>query len=151
MQSMVGIIGGADISADIYSTAFEVGSEIARQGYLLVCGGMGGVMEAAAKGCKQAGGLTVGIIPAERREMANPFIDIVIPTGMGIMRNLLVVRSAVGLIAIDGKYGTLSELAFALQLDVPVVGLGTWDVSDRIIPANSPTEAVQKLISEISR
>ena len=146
-KPLIGVIGAGDCNQAIYETARQVGEEIAAHGLGLVCGGLGGVMEAAAKGCRQKGGLTVGILPQETPEPANPYLDIVIPTGMGIMRNLLVVRAAVGLIAVGGRFGTLSELAFALQLGKPVVGLHTWDISEEIIKAESAQQAVKELLS----
>jgi len=149
MNKLIAVIGAGECDSSIYELSLEVGRQIARAKFGLVCGGLGGVMEAAAKGCSQAGGLTVGIIPGDDPEQANPFIDIVIPSGMGIMRNLLVVRSAAGIIAISGKYGTLSELAFALQLNKPVVGLETWDVSESIIKAGMPEEALNLLLTRI--
>jgi len=146
MKELIGVIGAGSCKQDIYKQAYNVGKEIAKNGYGMICGGLGGVMEAAAKGCKENGGLTVGIIPQDSREAANPYLDIVIPTGMGIMRNLLIVRSASVLIAVDGKYGTLSEIAFALQLGKPVIGLQTWDISEEIIGAYDAADAVQKAI-----
>ncbi len=143
---LLGVIGANQCDALVRDTAFHVGKQIALRGYGMVCGGLGGVMEAAAEGCRSNGGLTVGIIPQDEPEHANPFISIVIPTGMGIMRNLLVVRSAAGLVAVDGKYGTLSELAFALQLGKPVVGVGTWNVSEDVQQFDDPVTAVNYLI-----
>jgi hypothetical protein len=103
-------------------------------------------MEAAAKGAKEAGGLTVGILPGFHSGEANPYIDVVVVTGMSYARNIIVVRSSDALIAIEGKYGTLSEIAFALQLHKPIVGLNTWKVSKEIISLSSPVEAVEKVI-----
>ena len=151
MQPLIGVIGARACPENIYQLAYQTGTELALNDFGVVCGGLGGVMEAAAKGCKEAGGLTVGIIPDEHFESANSYIDIIIPTVMGIMRNLLVVRSALGIIAIDGKFGTLSELAYALQLHKPIVGLNTWDVSEDVRQANSPGQAVQVLISLLNQ
>jgi len=106
-------------------------------------------MEAACKGAKKAGGTTVGILPGDNINDANQFVDIPVASGMGIGRNIIIIRSADAVVAINGKYGTLSEIAFALQLGKPVIGLQTWDVSDDILKANSPEE-VSDLISEIS-
>ncbi len=149
MIELIGVIGAGSCTQNTYNQAFAVGKEIGKRGYSLVCGGLGGVMEAAAKGCKENGGLTIGIIPQESREAANPYLDIIIPTGMGIMRNLLIVRSASVLIAVNGRYGTLSEIAFALQLGKPVIGLESWDVSTEIIAASDAADAVQKAIERL--
>ncbi|OGP81767.1 MAG: TIGR00725 family protein, partial [Deltaproteobacteria bacterium RBG_13_65_10] len=122
--------------------AEEVGREVARRDTVLVCGGLGGVMRGAARGAKAEGGLTLGILPGERAGAANDFIDIVIPTGMGEARNALVVRACDAIVAVHGGYGTLSEIALALKAGIPVVGLETWQVSEDVIVAQSPEEAV---------
>jgi hypothetical protein len=140
------VIGSGDCSPKTKRLAEEVGREIARRGATLICGGLGGVMEAAAKGAKLAGGLTVGIIPGANSEEANPYIDVVVVTGMSYARNIIVVRSSDALIAIEGRYGTLSEIAYALQLRKPVVGLNTWEISEEIVASSSPVEAVEKAI-----
>ena len=124
----IGVIGSGDCSPQVQRLAEEVGREIAKRGAVLVCGGLGGVMEGAARGAKLAGGLTVGILPGSDACKANPYIDVVIVTGMSYARNIIVVRSSDVLIAIEGKYGTLSEIAYALQLRKPVVGINTWNV-----------------------
>ena len=146
MKKLIGVIGARECAESSLKLAYEVGQEIAEYGYGLVSGGMMGIMEAASHGCREAGGLTVGIIPSDDPAFANPYLDIIIPTGMGIMRNLLIVRSAVGLISIDGKYGTLSEIAYALQVGKPVVGLNTWDVSEEIIKVITAHEAVETIL-----
>jgi uncharacterized protein (TIGR00725 family) len=153
----VSVIGPSEATAQTLALAEQVGSEIAKRGAILVCGGLGGVMEAAARGAKQAGGLTIGILPGTDAWDANPFIDAPIVTGLGEARNVIVVRSADVVIAIGGAFGTLSELAFALKLGVPVVGLGTWqlrapDGSELpIILADSPTDAVEKAFLAMRR
>jgi uncharacterized protein (TIGR00725 family) len=149
MIPLIAVIGARQCDERIAGVAFEVGAEIASHGYGLVCGGKGGVMQAAAQGCKYAGGLTVGILPSEKFSEANPFIDIVIPTGMGVMRNLLIIRCARGVIAVSGGYGTLSEIAYALQLSTPVIGIETWDISKDIAMAESAHQAIQKLVEGI--
>lgn len=149
MIDLIGVIGAGECNRKIADLAQEVGKEIALAGFGLVCGGLGGVMEAACKGCKEAAGMTVGIIPQDKADAGNKYLDIIIPTGMGIMRNLLVLRSAAGLIAVNGRFGTLSEIAFALQLKKPVIGLDSWDVSDEIIKAQTPKQAVQLLLEKI--
>ncbi len=139
--------------AGMAAVAEEVGREIARRGAALVCGGLGGVMEAACRGAKSAGGLTIGILPGGDRRAANRHVDVPIVTGLGEARNVLVVRTAQAVVAVDGEYGTLSEIAFALKLGIPVVGLDTWqlarggrEVRD-IVVAHSPAEAVEKAIA----
>ncbi len=124
--------------------AEEAGRLIAQKGANLVCGGLGGVMEAASRGAKSEGGLTVGILPHNDSKEANQFIDIPIATGLGIGRNIIIARSADALIAIGGEYGTLSEIAFALQMNKPVVGIKTWDIKG-IISADNAAEAVSKV------
>ncbi|NWF95232.1 MAG: TIGR00725 family protein [Candidatus Thorarchaeota archaeon] len=121
---MISVIGGSDSDEDALRAAEEIGREIARRGVVLVCGGLGGVMEAACRGAHEAGGLTVGIIPTESHEHANDHVDIVIPTGMGYARNFLVARTGHAVIAIGGMAGTLSEMAIAWFSDRPVVALG---------------------------
>jgi hypothetical protein len=144
---LIGVIGAGDCSEDVYKIAEKVGEEVARAGAVLVCGGLGGVMEAASKGAKRQGGLTIGILPGIDKEQSNPYIDFPIVTGLGEGRNLLVVRNSDSVIALPGKFGTLSEIGFSLALEKPVVGLSTWNVSDRIIPAKNPKEAVEIAIS----
>ncbi len=150
MESFIGVIGGRQCDEKTKAIAYETGKAIAHNGFGLVCGGKSGVMEAAARGCKEAGGKTLGIIPEDDPEQANPYIDVVIPTGMGIMRNLLVVRTAKALIAIGGHYGTLSEIAFALQLNKPIVGIGTWSLSDNMPTAKTGEEAVSVILKQIA-
>lgn len=135
------------------AVAEEVGAEIALQGAVLVCGGLGGVMEAACRGARSQGGLTIGILPGEDRDEANDYVDVAIPTGMGEMRNALIVRAADAVIAVSGEFGTLSEIALALKLGKRVVGLATWElsragrVSDAILRADSAAEAVRLALS----
>jgi uncharacterized protein (TIGR00725 family) len=126
-----------------------VGRELGSRGAVLVCGGLGGVMEAACKGAKDAGGTTIGILPGSDRSAANPYVDFAIPTGLGEARNALVVRSADALIAIGGGYGTLSEVALALKAGKRVVGLGTWDV-DGVEAAGSPEAAAETVLHDLT-
>lgn len=147
----IGVIGNSVCSEEVIKIAEEVGREIAERKGVLVCGGLTGVMEAVARGAKAAGGLTVGIIPGNRASDANPYIDIPIVTGLGYARNVLVVQSSEVVIAIHGKYGTLSEIAYALQFGIPVVGLHTWEVSPDIILASNPAEAVSKAFDLLPR
>jgi len=151
MKTTIGVIGGSTCSEQIARLAEEVGREIANANAVLVCGGRGGVMEAACRGAKSAGGMTIGILPGDDREQANVFVDVAIVTGMGVARNALVVKSSQAVIAIDGKYGTLSEIAFCLQLGIPVVGLQTWEVAPEIITARTPAQAVKLALQAVQR
>lgn len=150
---MIAVIGGAFCDPETASLAEEIGREIAKRGAILICGGLGGVMEAACRGAKSQGGLTVGILPGTSSSDANPYVDIPIVTGMGEARNVIVVRSANAVIAVDGEYGTLSEIAYALKFGIPVIGLKTWELFregkkvGEIVEAESPKEAVEKAIA----
>jgi uncharacterized protein (TIGR00725 family) len=147
------VVGSASCDIATAALAEEVGHEIARLGAVLICGGRGGVMEAACRGARSAGGTTVGILPGTDRAQANPYVDIPIVTGLGEARNALVVRSADAVIAVRGGYGTLSEIALALKMGRPVVGLGTWQLhppshgESGLIAASTAGEAVQKAIA----
>ncbi len=137
----IGIIGGAKPNEESRTLAFTVGQLIAEKGAIVVCGGLGGVMEAASRGAKQAGGLTIGILPGNSPGDANPYIDIPIATGLGYSRNSLVAMNSDILIAIDGQYGTLTEIAYGCIYRKKVIGLGTWDI-EGVIEAKSAEEAV---------
>ncbi|MFC1914869.1 TIGR00725 family protein [Chloroflexota bacterium] len=147
-KRIIAVIGGGQASARETKLAEEVGRELARNDVILVCGGLGGVMEAACRGAQSEGGVTIGILPGENRRAANPSVQIPIVTGMGYARNVAVVKSAQAVIAIDGSFGTLSEIGHALQSGIPVVGLNTWSLSRNgkedksIILAKNPAEAV---------
>ena len=149
-KKLIAVIGGGQTSVKESRLAEEVGCELAKRGAILVCGGLGGVMEAACRGASAEGGLTIGILPGENRREANNYVQIPIVTGMGYARNVAVVKSAQAVIAIGGSYGTLSELGHALQSGIPVIGLNTWSLSKNgklnssITPARNPTEAVEK-------
>jgi len=146
----IGVIGGSRCSRKVAKLAEETGRELAKHGATLICGGLGGVMEAACRGAQQAGGRTIGILPGNSATAANPYIDIPIVTGMGEARNVIIIRSAQAVIAIDGEFGTLSEIAHALRSGVPVIGLNTWALSkegqkvDSIITAQNAKDAVEK-------
>ena len=142
----IAVIGAGRCDEGTYALAEEVGRELALRGRIVVCGGLGGVMEAACRGAKAARGRTVGILPGSNKSSANDFVDIPIITGMGEARNSIVVRSGDAVIAIGGEYGTLSEIAFALKFGTPVVGLGTWDI-EGIVRASSASEAVEIAIA----
>jgi uncharacterized protein (TIGR00725 family) len=146
---LIGVVGSGEEDAELSRISEEVGARIARSGSVLVNGGLGGVMRASAKGSKEAGGLTIGILPGWDIKEANPYIDITIPTGMGEMRNVLIVRASRGLIAVGGGYGTLSEIALALKTGKPVVGLKSWGVSQDIVQAEDPAQAVDLLLKAI--
>jgi uncharacterized protein (TIGR00725 family) len=147
---IIAVIGGSKPSPKEAKLAEEVGAELARRGAVLVCGGMGGIMEAACRGAVSEGGLTIGILPGDNARDANACVQIPIVTGMGYARNVIVVKSAQAAIAIGGSYGTLTEIGYALQNGIPVIGLGTWSLSrsgreDKgIIPAENAAEAVAR-------
>jgi len=152
-KSFIAVIGGSQCSPKEAKLAEEVGRELARQGAILVCGGLGGVMEAACRGASSEGGITIGILPGDSHRAANPYVQIPIVTGLGYARNAVVVKSAQAIIAIGGNYGTLSEIGHALQNNIPVIGLSTWSLSrnskqdNSIVPAGNPTEAVNKALN----
>jgi uncharacterized protein (TIGR00725 family) len=157
MKHFIAVIGGHNPSKEAYRLAEEVGQRIAQAGAVLVCGGLKGVMEASCKGAKKAGGLTVGILPGSRREDANSYVDIPVVTGIGYARNKLVVKSGQVVIAIDGSHGTLSEIAFALGYDIPVIGLKTWEFSvngrkdKKTLYVKTPKEAVDLAMKIIKK
>jgi uncharacterized protein (TIGR00725 family) len=152
-RAYVAVVGGGEVGADVALVAEQVGKELARRGAVVVCGGLGGVMEAACKGAKAEGGTTVGILPTADRHAANPHVDIAIATGLGEARNAIVVRAADVLIAIDGEFGTLSEIALALRTGTPVVGIDTWDLSiggneiDAVLRVHDPVAAVEAALA----
>jgi hypothetical protein len=133
--------------ADLHA-AEEVGRLVAEAGGIVVCGGLGGVMEAACRGASSADGIAIGLLPGTERSAANPFVSIAIPTGMGELRNGLVVRAADVVIAIGGEWGTLSEIALAVKTGTPVIGIDTWDLGrPGIEVAAGPAEAVQRALA----
>lgn len=154
---IIAVIGGGDgCTAETYKLAHEVGAEIARRGHTVICGGMNGVMEAACKGAKSAGGNTIGILPGYDASSANRYVDYPIVTGMGYARNVIVVRSASVVIAVDGEFGTLSEIAHALGFRQKVVGLKTWALTRpdgkpdaSLIIASDAAEAVEKALAAV--
>ena len=143
---LVSVIGGHKCDGRTAELAEKAGKVIAEEGAVVLTGGLGGIMEAASRGAKNAGGETVGIIPGENKDSANAFIDIVITTGMGYSRNTLVAGSADMLVALPGKYGTLSEIAFALNAKKPVYGFDTWDIPgvENLESLEDLREAIQK-------
>jgi uncharacterized protein (TIGR00725 family) len=141
---LITVAGASRCDEATASLARRVGREIALRGGVLICGGLGGVMEAAAAGAREADGLTVGILPGESADDANPHIVVPIATGMGEARNVVNVRAADAVVAVAGSYGTLSEVAHALKMGIPVVSLSSWEVSDEVVRADSPEEAVAR-------
>ncbi len=146
----IAIIGAGICDEETYQVAYTVGKLLAPKA-LLYCGGLGGVMEAAAKGAVEAGGLTVGILPGHRAEDANPYIQVPVVTDLGQARNVVLVRSADGVIAISGGYGTLSEIALALKMWKPVVGLNTWPNIEGVNYVSTPEEAVRQVFALLER
>ena len=152
-ELFIAVIGSSECSEEEAQLAEAVGQELARRGATLICGGLGGVMEAACRGAASQGGITVGILPGESAQDANRYVKIPIVTGMGYGRNVIVAKSAQAVIAIGGSYGTLSEIAYALQNGVPVIGLNTWSLSrsgeedSSIIVVQSPAEAVERALA----
>jgi len=125
-EMQIAVVGSSDPDPQTAALAAEVGKTIAAKGAVLICGGLGGIMEAAARGAKEKGGLTIGILPDYNREAANPFIDVVIPTGLGHARNILVAASGDLIVALPGSHGTRSEISIALKLAKPVIGMRAW-------------------------
>ena len=154
-KKFIAVIGSGDCSIQEARMAEDVGKEIARHDAVLVCGGLGGVMEAACKGAFLAAGITIGILPGDSRRSANPYVQIPVVTNLGEARNVIVVKTAQAVIAIGGGYGTLSEIGHALKNNIPVVGLNTWQLARNriaeagVIPAKDPAEAVHIAINLI--
>lgn len=141
-RARVAVIGGGRPGRPALEAAREVGRRLAEAGAVVVCGGLGGVMEAVCRGAREAGGLSVGILPGASPADANPWVDLAVATGLGYTRNALVVMNADAVIAVDGAYGTLSEIAYGKIHGKTVVGLGTWEV-EGVVPAATPEEAVR--------
>ena len=153
-QLIISVIGESSARAHIAALAEQVGAELARRGVVIVCGGLGGVMEAACRGAKLAGGTTIGILPGDNPLSGNDYIDIPIITGMGYARNSVVAKTGLSVVAVGGAYGTLSEIGHALGDGVPVIGLETWEMTrsrepadSAIIRATDPTDAADKAIA----
>lgn len=141
-KKIIGLIGGGVCTPEIEEAAEKVGRGIAERDGILICGGLGGVMEAGCRGAKKAGGMTIGILPGMNQKDANKYVDIPIPTGVGYARNIIIVNTSDSVIAVNGKFGTLSEIAFCLQFGVPVIGLFSWEIDPSIIIASTPEQAV---------
>lgn len=155
MSLYIAVVGSGNDVDDDERLAEQVGRAVGESGAILVCGGGRGVMAAACRGAKAGGGTTVGILPGTDRGSANEWVDVALPTGIGEMRNVLVVRAADVVIAIGGEYGTLSEVAFALKSGVPVVGIGTWELSmggvedASITRVDDPARAVEVALQRV--
>ncbi len=149
---IISVIGGNQATPEIEALAEEVGRELAKKGATVACGGLTGVMAAVCRGAKGAGGTTIGILPGGDPKAANPWVDIPICTGIGYARNVAVVLTGRAVIAVDGAYGTLSEIGHALGVDIPVIGLLTWSLSrngsvdNGIVLAKDPVDAVEKAL-----
>jgi len=156
-QIYVAVVGGGEAPEEHRRQAEAVGRAVAEAGAVLVCGGLGGVMEAACRGAQAGGGLTVGILPGRNRAAANPYVAVAIPTGLGEARNALVVAAADAVVAVGGEYGTLSEIALALAAGTPVVGVGTWELAragepdGAVVRAGDAAEAVARALALAAR
>jgi uncharacterized protein (TIGR00725 family) len=146
----IAVIGPSDATSQETRNAEEIGRKLAEGGAIVVCGGLGGVMEAACRGASTAAGTTVGLLPGPDRASANEYLQIALPTGLGELRNGLVIRAADAVIAVGGAYGTLSEIALALRTGVPVIGLNTWEI-EGIERVKSATEAVTRAVQRAGR
>jgi hypothetical protein len=148
---IIGVIGAGECESTIYRLAQEVGREIALRGAILVCGGLGGVMEAAARGAAGEGGLTLGILPGPSTRHANPYIRVPVATDMGQARNVIIVHTADALIAVSGGAGTLSEIGHALKVGKPVIGLQTIPGLEGILYVTNAQEAVEQALTLLQR
>ncbi|MBW1667707.1 MAG: TIGR00725 family protein [Deltaproteobacteria bacterium] len=146
----VGVIGAGSCSDSVYELARSVGRGIGEKGWTLVCGGLGGVMEGAARGCFESGGKSVGLLPGIQKDSANRYITMPIPTGLGEARNVLVVRASDALVSISGGYGTLSEIGLALKMGKLVIGLNTWKEIHGVEYVSTPSEAIRRLSDLLS-
>ena len=145
-KMVVSVIGGHSCSNEVEQLSQNLGKSLTKVVDILICGGLSGTMKAICKGFKAGGGLTIGIIPSYNKNDANEYVDIVIPTGLGLARNVLVVKSADIIVALPGEAGTLSEIAYALQFNIPVISLQSWD-----IPGVVKAETVEQAIVEVKR
>jgi len=141
----VAVVGPGEATAEETRVAEAVGRGLADAGAVVVCGGLGGVMSAACRGASAAAGTTVGLLPGTDRNSANEWVEVALPTGLGELRNGLIIRAADAVIAVGGAYGTLSEIALALRAGVPVIGLNTWEI-EGIEAVESATEAVTRAL-----
>ena len=150
-KTLIAVIGAGRVGQEGYELARQVGRHIAESGAVLVCGGLHGVMEAACRGAVEAGGETLGILPGGEADTANPYVTLAIPTNMGHARNVIIAHTAQVLIAVEGEYGTLSEMAVALKLGRPVVSLNSWPGLDGVLEAADPQQAVRLALESLER
>jgi len=143
-KKIVGVIGGRKCSKEVEQIAINLGKKLAKVVEILVCGGLSGTMKAICAGFKAENGLTIGFIPSYDKNDANEFVDIVIPTGLGLARNVLVVKTADVIVALPGEAGTLSEIAYCLQFGIPVISLKSWDIPG-VIKAENMEDAIKKV------
>lgn len=148
MALQIAVIGAGSCDDKTARLAFSVGEAIAEAGAVLLCGGLGGVMQAACEGAKSKNGTTIGIVPGSKRKSANRFVDIEIVTNAGHARNVFIAHSADAMVAVSGSYGTLSEISIGLKLGKPVVGIGTWEIKGVVLETD-PKKAVEKVVSLI--
>jgi len=148
-KRVVGVIGGHKCTVQVEQSAQNLGKKLAKVVDYLVCGGLSGVMMAVCQGFKAGNGVTIGIIPSYNKKDANEFVDIAIPSGLGLARNVLVVKTADVVVALPGEAGTLSEIAYCLQLGIPVISLGSWDIKG-VIKVKTVNEAVKMVKKQLS-
>ena len=143
-KRVVAVIGGHSCTKEVEQLAKELGKKLAKVADILVSGGLSGVMKAVCQGFKLKNGVTIGILPSYNKNDANEFIDIAIPTGLGLARNVLVVKAADVVVALPGEAGTLSEIAYCLQFGIPVISLNSWDIPG-VIKVNTVAEAIEEV------
>jgi len=141
----VGVVGPSDAGADELADALVLGRGLAERGHVVVCGGLGGVMAAVSRGASESGGVVVGLLPGSSRSDANPHVTVAIPTGLGELRNGLLVRSSDVVVSVGGSWGTLSEVALAVRTGVPVIALNGWDLPPGPRPVSSVAEVLSAL------
>ncbi len=152
-KKVVSVVGGHSCNKEVEQIAQELGEKLAKVVDILVCGGLSGTMKAVCSGFKAAGGLTIGVLPGYDKNDANAFVDISIPTGMGLARNVLVVKSADVVVALPGEMGTLSEIAYCLQFGIPVISLNSWDIKGviKVKTVDEAADKVRELLKESKR
>jgi len=148
-KAIIAVIGAGDASAKGEKRAYRIGQLLAEQGVVLVCGGLGGVMQAASRGCAEAGGEVIGLLPGADTAEANPYVTIPIVTNMGHARNVMIAHTAQALIAVEGEYGTLSEMAIGLKLGKPVIQLDSWSQLSAAMVAVTPEQAVTMALAAV--